>query len=239
MKFGHEIKRFCTAEEASRIAVGLPIPTPHNSSDVTGSGVAEDSKQSNSSFEKIGQAAIIKEALINEIGLAYHAIDCRAKVVLPTTVIVLAQTSYYDDGGFKEALPEESLITKTSIGKWFYDAGHLDMAKLFDPDESYLPSGKFNHIVRKLRVGDPERQSLSFLIDLADMVSEACWENIPDDMNKPTHKQITEHIYTLDTKRELDKKTIGALIVVITTNYPFKGGKPNPKLKKWLPKSER
>jgi hypothetical protein len=230
MEFGHELKRFCTAEEASLIAVGLPIPNHLMSSSVTRSEVADDSQQSNSNLEKIGQAAIIKEAIIIEVGLAYHAINGSAKVVMPTTVIEIAQPSYYHDGGIsREPLPESTLITKTSIAKFFYDAGDFDLAKLFDRKESYRSSKKLDEFLANENIPEGLRVAI--------LVYKECWENLPFGMNSPTKAQLVEFIKAEGVTKEVDIEAI--IRNSKPDDFEFKGGVPKPDSLKWAPLKER
>jgi len=100
---------------------------------------------------------------------------------------------------------DEIRLERCSVAKWFHIKNRPDIAKSLDENESYLSHEICDERDKKEYVDDFERESRSYLITLADIISEECWEDLPDDMNKPTIKQLTAFI---KTKGLLEKKLL-------------------------------
>jgi hypothetical protein len=235
MKLDTKYKRFYTAEQAALVAVGLghqysniPMHTINNRPIMA--ALADDKEKYNNCLDLLEEAERIKDALLGEISVAYTAINENVKAY-SDTVIVLVNQQYTQPDGSNEKIPliDNTTITGLSIAQWFYDAGFSDIAKLFDPEESYRSSKILNDALSKQNV--PEN------LKVAVLVFKHCWENLPLGMNSPTKIQLEEFIRAEGVTKDVDIEAI--IRISKPDGFQFKGGVAKPGSLKWTPLKER
>lgn len=241
MKIDTKYKRGFTAEEIALIAVGLDkfnssIPIDRLPTLRITTSIYPDPEEDILLINKIEQAIFIRDALLDEISIAYRCLAEPAEKGLTAVIELFEQKfSLVDDCKEQLPIPEKTTITKISVIKWLRKHGQFDKADLLESNGIYLRSEAFDDDSFDLLSSSIKRKEL---VKVTDIVGEECLLNLPDNMLKPTKTQLENYIKGMGV---VDAKGIAAIVTLIMPEgHKFSGGHVKREGKdEWRPKSER